>query len=140
MKVHKLTPNLEVQSIEETVSFYESVLGFSMIMAVPDTQDGIEQNLSKDKQYVYALVKKDTVEVMFQRTDSFQRDVEFAKGLPIGASASFYMEMDELDEFYNAIKNKISDGTEPKNAWYGMREFYIKDNNGYILGFAEKLT
>ncbi|EKB58258.1 hypothetical protein HMPREF9700_02066 [Bergeyella zoohelcum CCUG 30536] len=28
--------------------------------------------------------------------------------------------------------------TELKTTWYGMQEFYLKDLNGYILGFAEK--
>jgi hypothetical protein len=27
---------------------------------------------------------------------------------------------------------------ELETTWYGMREFYIKDCNGYILGFAER--
>ena len=29
--------------------------------------------------------------------------------------------------------------TELKTAWYGMQEFYLKDPNGYILGFAEAI-
>jgi len=61
-----------------------------------------------------------------------------AKDLSIGASVSFYMEIEGLESFYNDIKNKVKEITEPKLAWYGMNEFYAKDPNGYILGFAEK--
>ncbi|SHF19709.1 Uncharacterized conserved protein PhnB, glyoxalase superfamily [Mariniphaga anaerophila] len=138
MKVNKLTPNFEVKDIKETVNFYQTVLGFSLVMAVPETQDGIEQALADNKEYVYALVSKDTVEMMFQRSDSFKSDVKMAKDIPFGASVSFYMEIDGLDSFYNEIKDKVSEITEPKQAWYGMKEFYTKDPNGYILGFAEK--
>ena len=138
MKVNKLTPNFEVKNIKETVQFYESVLGFSLVITVPETQNGIEQSFSDGKEYVYALVSKDKVEMMFQRTDSFKKDIEMAKDLPFGASVSFYMEVDGLDSFYNDIKNKVKEITEPKIAWYGMKEFYTKDSNGYILGFAEK--
>lgn len=138
MKANKLTPNFEVKSIRETVEFYQSVLGFSLSMAVPETQDGIEQTLANEKEYVYALVSKDNVEMMFQRTDSFKEDVSLAKGLSLGASVSFYMEIDGIDDFYSQIKSKDINPTELKTAWYGMREFYITDNNGYILGFAEK--
>lgn len=138
MKVNKLTPNFEVKDIRETVEFYKSVLGFSLIMAVPETQDGIEQSFADGKEYIYALVSKDKVEMMFQRTDSFKKDIEIAKDLPFGASVSFYMEIDGLDSFYNDIKNKVKEITVPKLAWYGMKEFYTKDPNGYILGFAEK--
>jgi hypothetical protein len=28
--------------------------------------------------------------------------------------------------------------TEMQLTWYGVKEFYVKDNNGYILGFAEE--
>ncbi len=138
MKVNKLTPNFEVKDIRKTVNFYQSVLGFSLVMAVPETQDGIEQYFEDDKEYVYALVSKDTVELMFQRSDSFKRDVKMAKDIPFGASVSFYMEIEGLDNFYDDIKDKIAEITEPQLAWYGMKEFYIKDPNGYILGFAQK--
>ena len=138
MKINKLTPNFEVRNIRETVEFYQSILGFSLGMAVPETQDGIEQTLIDGKEYVYALVSKDNVEMMFQRTDSFKEDVSLAKGLSLGASVSFYMEIDGIDELYIQIKAKNLKPTELKTAWYGMREFYITDNNGYILGFAEK--
>jgi uncharacterized glyoxalase superfamily protein PhnB len=138
MKVNKLTPNFEVKDIKEAVEFYQSVLGFSLVMAVPEKQDGMEQSFAEGKEYVYALVSKDKVEIMFQRTDTFKEDVKMAKNLSIGASVSFYMEIEGLDSFYNIIKNKVREITEPKLAWYGMNEFYIKDPNGYILGFAEK--
>ncbi|MEW2922748.1 MULTISPECIES: VOC family protein [Flavobacteriaceae] len=140
MKANKLTPNFEVKNIRKTVEFYQTALGFSLIMAVPETQDGIEQSFANDKEYVYALVNKDNVEIMFQRTESFKRDVLFAKELPIAASVSFYIEVDGIDGFYELIKGKGLNPTELKTAWYGMREFYLKDNNGYILGFAEKIS
>ncbi|QLG44735.1 VOC family protein [Costertonia aggregata] len=138
MKANKLTPNFEVKNIRETIEFYQNVLGFSLAMAVPETQDGIEQTLAEEREYVYALVSKDNVEMMFQRTDSFKEDVSLAKDISLGASVSFYMEIDGIDNFYSHIKNKGINPTELKTAWYGMREFYITDNNGYILGFAEK--
>lgn len=138
MKANKLTPNFQVKDIKETVNFYQSVLGFSLIMAVPETQDAIEQFVADIKEYVYALVSKDKVEMMFQRSDSFKSDVKMAKDISLGASVSFYIEIDGLDNFYDEIKDKVSEITEPKLAWYGMKEFYVKDPNGYILGFAEK--
>jgi len=138
MKINKLTPNFEVKDIKETVEFYQSVLGFSLVMIVPEAQNGIEQSFAEGKEYVYALVSKDSVEIMFQRTDTFKKDVEMAKGLSIGASVTFYMEIEGLNSFYNDVKNKVKEITKPKLAWYGMNEFYAKDPNGYILGFAEK--
>jgi hypothetical protein len=34
--------------------------------------------------------------------------------------------------------NKLTPNSKLKLTWYGVKEFYIKDNNGYILGFAEE--
>jgi len=138
MTFNKLTPNFEVSNIRETVHFYQSVLGFNLTMAATENKDGIEQKLESGKEYVYALLVKDKVEIMLQRSDSFKRDIALAEDHEIGASVSFYMEIEGLNELYSSIKGKIKNITEPKIAWYGMREFYIKDPNGYILGFAEK--
>jgi len=138
MKVNKLTPNFAVADIKQTVAFYSENFGFNLIMAVPETQDGIEQTLSEGKVYVYAMVQLDNVELMFQRSDTFKNDVFFLKDSPIGASVSFYMEITGIKEFYETIKSKNLQATALRTTWYGMQEFYLKDNNGYILCFAEK--
>ena len=61
MKLSKLTPNLAVTDIRQTVQFYCKNIGFELVMAVPVTQDGIEQQLSDEKEYVYALLKKERI-------------------------------------------------------------------------------
>ncbi|GGB81365.1 bleomycin resistance family protein [Flavobacterium suaedae] len=138
MKISKLTPNLEVSDIKDTVAFYLDILGFNLVMAVPHSQDSMDQKFSPEKEYVYAMVQKDNVEIMFQRSDSFKNDVVFAENLPIGASVSFYMDVEGIAELYEDLKNKGQAMTVLKTSWYGMKEFYMKDPNGYILGFAEK--
>lgn len=139
MKISKLSPNFEVSDIRKTVAFYTENFGFNLIMAVPETQDGIEQTFAENKEYVYAMIQKDNVEFMFQRTDTFKNDVVFSKELNIGATVSFYMDVEGIEEFYQDLKNRNIELTELKTTWYGMQEFYLKDLNGYILGFAEKV-
>lgn len=139
MKICKISPNFEVTDIKKTTAFYTENLGFNLIMAVPESQDGIDQTFLENKEYVYALVQRDNVEFMFQRSDTFKNDVVFSKGLAIGATVSFYMEIEGINEFYLALKHKNLQLTELKKTWYGMQEFYLKDLNGYILGFAEKV-
>ena len=114
-----------------------NILGFDLDMAVPEAQDDVDKAIVKGKEYIYAMLSKDGVEVMFQRSDSFKRDLVFAEDLPIGASVSFYMEIEGFDDFYNRVKDK-AETTTPKTTWYGMKEFYMKDPNGYILGFASR--
>ena len=139
MKFSKLTPNFEVSNIKQTVEFYEKYFGFQLVMIVPESQDGIEQVFIESKEYVYAMMQKDHVELMFQRSDTFKHDVVFSKDLPIGATVSFYMNVEGIQTFYEVLKSKKLIMTELKTTWYGMQEFYLKDINGYILGFAEKV-
>lgn len=138
MKIAKLTPNFEVADVRQTVAYYEENFGFRLVMCVPDTQDGIDPSFAAGKQYVYAMVQNGNVEIFFQRTDTFKEDVLHSKGLPIGASVSFYMEIEGIQSFHRKMKDKNMQVTDLKTTWYGMQECYLKDLNGYILGFAEK--
>lgn len=138
MKITKLTPNFEVADVKQTVAYYEKNFGFKLVMTVPETQDGIEPSFAENKNYVYAMMQKDNVEIFFQRTDTFKEDVVYSRGLPIGASVSFYMDIEGIEAFHQKMKEKNLQVTDLKTTWYGMQEFYLKDLNGYILGFAEK--
>jgi uncharacterized glyoxalase superfamily protein PhnB len=138
MKASRLTPNFNVANIRETVGFYQDILGFKLVMAVPETGDGIEQSLQEGKEYCYVAMQKDDLEFMFERSDRFMEDTKLLKTSAIGASVSFYMEVEGIEDFYNELKDKNIETTELKTQWYGMREFYMQDNSGYVLGFAEK--
>jgi len=138
MKLKKLTPNFAVQDIKKTVLFYQDVLGFKLEMAEPEDKNGIENELNENKNYVYAMMSRDGVELMFQRTDSIGEDIPPLKGITQGASVSFYMEVEDVEALYQEMKSQADVVIELKTAWYGMKEFYIKDCNGYILGFAER--
>ncbi len=126
-----------MSNVKQTVDFYSKHLGFKLVMAVPESQDGIDQSFVEEKEYVYAMVQKDNVEIFFQRSDSFKNDVVFSQDLSIGASVSFYMDIEGIKQLHEDLKSKNLQITELKTTWYGMQEFYLKDINGYILGFAE---
>ena len=138
MKLKKLTPNFAVHDIKKTVLFYQDVLGFKLEMAVSEDKSGIENELNENKKYVYAMMSRDGIEFMFQRTDSIGEDIPPLKDVSQGASVSFYMEVENLETLYQELKSNTDVMIELKTAWYGMQEFYIKDCNGYILGFAER--
>ena len=138
MELKNLAPNFAVQDIEKTVTFYCDVLGFKLEMAVPEGKSRVEQELSEGKKYIYAMMSRGNVQVMFQRTDSIGEDIPPLNGMPIGASVSFYIEVEDIETLYQEIKSKAEIVKEPQTAWYGMEEFYIKDCNGYIFGFAER--
>lgn len=133
----KMTPNLAVANVSETVQYYQNHLGFALTAAVPESQDGVDQQIIEGKSYVFAMMKSGDVEIMFQRIDSFVHDVELADDERIGASVSFYAEVEGITELHASLKAKGLKPTEIKTTWYGANEFYLKDLNGYILGFSE---
>ncbi len=137
MELKKLAPNFAVQDIGKTVVFYRDVLGFKLEMVVPEDKSDVLPELTERTKYIYAMMSRDGVGVMFQRMDSIGEDVPPLKGVPIGASVSFYIEVEDINALYQEMKPKAEVVKELETAWYGMQEFYIKDCNGYILGFAE---
>lgn len=139
MKAKQLTPNFEVSHLRQTVEFYSKYLGFSLVMAVPETQDGVETVMSPDKEYVYAMIQKDSVSLSFQRSDSIREDVPFLQEVSRSASVTFYMDIEGIDEFHQFIKQQQLQVSDLKITWYGMKEFYLKDINGYILGFGQSI-
>ncbi|MFH0984836.1 MAG: VOC family protein [Candidatus Omnitrophota bacterium] len=139
IKFKKLTPDLMVSDVAQTVKFYTEKLGFKLAMLVPENEKTVETGLVSGKSYVYAMVCRDEVFVMFMRKDVYEEDVPALKGAPLGASATFYCDVDNVGELYGQFqKNGVEMLKDLATTWYGMKEFYIRDCNGYILGFAEQ--
>lgn len=106
MKISKLSPNFEVRDIRKSVEFYTQYFGFKLIMAVSESQDGVDNVIHSDKEYVYAMLQQDAVEIMFQRSDTFKTDVAFSEGLPIGATVSFTWKSKAYKIYIKALKMK----------------------------------
>ena len=68
-------PNFAVHNIEKTVAFYHDVFGFTLEMAVLDDKSGVEQELIERRKYIYVMISRDGVDVIFQRRDSIGDDV-----------------------------------------------------------------
>jgi uncharacterized glyoxalase superfamily protein PhnB len=54
-------------------------------------------------------------------------------------TGSFYFHHDEVDELWQQIKDKAMVVYPLEDFGYGMREFAIRDNNGYILQFGQEI-
>lgn len=138
-KFKKLTPDLMVIDVAKTVEFYTEKLGFKLDMLVPENEKTIETKLVDGKKYVYAMVSRDQVFVMLMRKDVYEEDIPALKSATIGASVTFYCEVDNVGELYDSFKEEgVEIVKDISTTWYGMKEFYIKECNGYILGFAEQ--
>lgn len=122
----KLTPNLMVEDVRQTLRFYRDVLGFETLTTVEG-----------DEETNFAIVHRDAVELMFQSRKSLSENVPALTGSTIGASQTFYIEVSAVDQLYQQLSGKVEIVVDMHNTLYGTREFYFRDLNGYILSFSE---
>jgi len=120
MKVVELTPMIWTEDLDGTVGFYREVLGF----------DCVERN---DK-WGWASLSIDGVGIMAARPNAH---MPYDK---IGFTGSFYLRTDDVDAMWAKINGKARICYGIEEFPWGMREFAVYDNNGYILQFGQPLA
>ena len=118
MKLERVSPVMAVTNIEETLAFYRDLLGFECISRTEG----------------WAALRKDDVEIMFTLPNTHE---PFEKCVFTG---SIYFNTSDVDAQWSALKDKARIVYPIENFYYGMREFAIRDNNGYILQFGQEIS
>ena len=106
---------LKCHDVDTTKSFYEEILEFS----VSDSDKGT------------CTVKKGDCSILFTQQDLWS-------GQP-KCTGTIYLFIDDLDSYYESIRDKAIVLWELQTMPYGTREFAVKDYNEYHLAFAEKV-
>jgi uncharacterized glyoxalase superfamily protein PhnB len=119
MKFKELTPMMGTNDLPGTISFYTEILGF----AVRDT-------FKHNGKTVWCTLYKDAVDIMFNLPNAV---MNYGRIL---LSGSLYIYLDDVDGLWEKIKDNVEVVYPPENFIYKMREFGIKDNNGYVLNFG----
>jgi uncharacterized glyoxalase superfamily protein PhnB len=118
MKLENVRLMLAVNNIDETVAFYRDLLGFECA----NRMDG------------WAALQRDDVEIMISLPNAHE---PFEKPTLTG---SLYFSTSDVDALWNQIKDKANVVYPLESFYYGMREFAIRDNNGYILQFGQEIS
>ena len=121
MKLTSIVPVLYVPDVSQGVRFYCDVLGFECT----GPTDG------------WACVEKNGVELMLSVPNAH---LPFEKPQFTG---SLYFKLDspaQVDELWNSLKDKVRVVYPIEDFEYGMREFGIYDNDGYILNFGSEIS
>ena len=119
LKINKITPVIYSNDIKGTIDFYVNQLGFHCS--------------DFDKEIGWARVQIDNIEMMISLPNFH---IDFQKPIFTG---SFYFNLDNVDMLWQSIKEKVTVCYPLENFDYGMREFGIYDNNGYLLQFGQDL-
>lgn len=126
MKLSSLTPNIMVDDMKQSVAFYRDILGFKMLMSVPE-----------EAPYDWCLLQMDDVEMMLQSRSSLGEEIPELNADSTGGTLLFYIRMDGLADYYKRIKDHVRIVRPPETTFYGRREFSIADNSGFVLTFSE---
>lgn len=112
-----LHPILWTEQFDESIRFYTNVLGFSL----KEKNDG----------WQWALLEKDHIRIMLSKPNAHEK---FRK---IGFTGSFYFNVNNVVRLWEDLKDKVKVCYEIETFEWGMKEFAIYDNNGYLLQFGQ---
>lgn len=115
MAMRSLTPMLQTSDMDRTIRWYGDVLGFRCVSRMDDEWCRLEQ---------------DGVSLMFMRNAHL--------GEP-RATATQYIYVDDVNALWETLKDRVEAEWGPEDMPYGMREFAIKDPDGYRLSFGQRL-
>jgi uncharacterized glyoxalase superfamily protein PhnB len=123
--MESLSPNIFVKDMPKTIEFYKQ-LGFEVTMSVPETGND----------FVWVMMTNGKVTFMFQTYKSLANELpEISR--KDGASLLLYINLKDIHAFFERIKDKVTVLKGLEKTFYGATEFSIKDNNNYVLTFAE---
>lgn len=115
-----LNPVLLVADLAATLQYYQETLGF-------------QKDWNHGDPAFHACVSRDGIAFHLRHMDTPP-----ALSPRSADTVDFYITVSNVDLFYSELFGrgaKVVYG--PAKQDYGMREFYIEDNNGYRLGFGQ---
>ena len=134
----KITANLMVGNVNETLDFYEKVLGFGLVMGVPENSEQIVTTRAGDTPLGFAIIKRDDVELMLQSQKSLGAELPEFPTRPVGGAITLYIQAANARELYDRIKGQVTVLKDLHPTFYGAEEFCIRDGSGYVLTFASR--
>jgi uncharacterized glyoxalase superfamily protein PhnB len=120
MKLTFLRPMLESRDLKATIEYYTNILGFTL-----------EEKLEDGGTISWCTLCRDEVSIMFCLPNTHMNYGT------ILLSGSLYINVEDVDAVWESLKDKCEILYALETFHYSMREFAIKDNNGYVINFGE---
>lgn len=128
IKMKKITPHLFVNDVQENIDFYEKVLGFKVDYV---QSDGGRPN--------FAILVNGNIELMVGLKKQLYKYIPEFEGKELTCSSVYYIEMNDVESYYEEVKEDVNLVKQLQDTWYKTKEFWIKDCNGYLLAFFENI-
>ena len=127
--VVKLCPNLMVSDFAASHGFYTGILGFGVAFMV----DANRNDTAIPQEAVFGSFVNDQAELMLQDKQSLLEELPvFGDQFDLQSTSTIYLNgLDPEMVLARLDKNSVIMG--PIDQWYGMREVYFRDPDGYII-------
>jgi catechol 2,3-dioxygenase-like lactoylglutathione lyase family enzyme len=119
---NRVLPCFLVSNMRRSLEFYIERLGFTQTAYYPIESDPIR-----------AEVRRDGVAIVLF---SDPRRIEVEKPM---MSGGIYIFPESVDKLSDELRGKVPFISEPRNTELDLREFAIRDPDGYMLVFAERV-
>jgi len=118
---------LMVDDIQKSVSFYTDILGFEKEFEFPANNP------------TFVSIANDEVHISFFMREEFTKEVSKFKDMRLGGPFVLNIEVEDIQSFYNSIKEKVTIIKELYKTDYGTLEFTMEDSDGYVLLFKQNI-
>ena len=119
MVLTEIRPMLRTPDVDGTLAFYTRKLGFKCSHQMP--------------QWEWAQLVRDNIRIMISGLNEHAGDIEPR------FTGSLYITCDNVDQLWTEFSEQVEISYKREEFEYGMREFGIYDNNGYLIQFGQPL-
>ena len=119
MRITELRPMLWTEDFEGKIE-YTQKLGFECVARLDE--------------YPWASLRLDAAAIMLSAPNEHE---PYDK---LGFTVTFYLTTDDIESMWLKVKDNASVCYPIETFPWGMREFAIYDNNGYILQFGQEIV
>lgn len=129
MNLEKLIPNLMVKNVDITLNYYHGVLGFVTQKTWKDSDGDIRS----------IRMKKDEIEIIFQSEESMKKEIPELRNEHPSGGLTLVIMVSNVQEYYDHWYESLDVVVQLKDTPQGMKQFTIRDINGFFLTFSEPL-
>jgi uncharacterized glyoxalase superfamily protein PhnB len=112
-----VVPMIHVADVAVTIEWYTSI-GFRLVLK--NEEDG---------KINWAKLSFGNSEIMFDSGGKASSDRR--------REVDLYITVDGADELYRQMKDRVQVVEDPYDTFYGVREFIVRDNNGFWITFGQ---
>lgn len=126
-----VAPEFFVRDVDASIDFYTTKLGFTLVRADPEG----------DERHSFAVLARGDAEFLFVHESALGPVNRAALPYPRAAGVDIRLMVDDVDAVHASVRDHGVDIVMPlRDQSYGLRDFIIRDPDGYRIRFAQRIA